>query len=135
MAGGMAAAKVRRWQDLKVGVFVLAGLAMCAVAIFLIGDERRLFSKSVEFHTKFTDVQGLKAGAPIRMGGIDIGHVSSVAYGKNPSDTTIYVELDIVSTEAGRIKTDCTAQIATKGLLGDKMLEVTKGTAAQSIPP
>jgi phospholipid/cholesterol/gamma-HCH transport system substrate-binding protein len=134
MGGGMAV-KGRAWQDLKVGAFVLAGLAMCAVAIFLIGDERRLFSRSVDFHTKFTDVQGLKGGAPVRMGGIDIGHVANVGYGKNPQDTTIYVDLDIVESEAGRIKTDCTAQIATKGLLGDKMIEVTKGTAKESVKP
>src|SRR5215475_6355699 len=109
MGGGMAV-KGRAWQDLKVGVFVLAGLAMCGLAIFLIGDERRLFSKSGEFNTKFTDVQGLKGGAPVRMGGIDIGHGANVGYGKDPQDTTIYVDLDIVSSEAGRIKTDCTAQ-------------------------
>ncbi|MCK6591776.1 MAG: MCE family protein, partial [Polyangiaceae bacterium] len=57
-------------RDLKVGAFVLAGLLFSAVVIFLIGDERRLFSSSVVFKTKFADVQGLKSGAPIRMGGI-----------------------------------------------------------------
>jgi phospholipid/cholesterol/gamma-HCH transport system substrate-binding protein len=124
-----------RARDIKVGVFVLAGLFLAGLAVFLIGDERRLFSRSVEFDTKFKDVQGLKSGAPVRMGGIDIGHVASVGYGKDPSDTTIYVRLDIVKVEAGRIKIDSTARIATKGLLGDKMIEITKGEAAKAIPP
>lgn len=122
-------------RDLKVGVFVLAGLILSAMAIFLIGDERRLFERAVDFHAKFSDVQGLKPGAPVRMGGIDIGHVTEVGYGGTSSDTTIYVTLSIVRAESSRIKTDSLARIATKGLLGDKMIEVTKGKDAASVPP
>jgi phospholipid/cholesterol/gamma-HCH transport system substrate-binding protein len=124
-----------RGRDIKVGLFVLAGLLLSGLVIFLIGDERRLFASSVEFHTKFNDVQGLKSGAPIRMGGIDIGHASFVGYGKDPRDTTIYVTLDVVKEEAGRLRTDCKAKIITKGLLGDKMIEITKGESAESVPP
>jgi phospholipid/cholesterol/gamma-HCH transport system substrate-binding protein len=122
-------------RDLKVGLFVLAGLLFSAVVIFLIGDERRLFSSSVSFKTKFADVQGLKAGAPIRMGGIDIGHVESVGYGKDPADSTVYVSLDIVESEAGRIRTDSKVRIVNKGLLGDKMIEITKGQASTNVAP
>jgi phospholipid/cholesterol/gamma-HCH transport system substrate-binding protein len=126
---------VSRVRDIKVGLFVAAGLLLSGLVIFLIGDERRLFASSVEFHTKFSDVQGLKSGAPIRMGGIDIGHVSYVGYGKDPKDTTVYVTLDVVKAEAGRVKTDSVAKIITKGLLGDKMLEVTKGDAPDAVAP
>jgi phospholipid/cholesterol/gamma-HCH transport system substrate-binding protein len=126
---------MRRARDLKVGLFVLAGLVVSALVVFLIGDERRLFASSVEFKTHFVDVQGLKAGAPIRMGGIDIGHVSGVGYGKDPKDTTIYVTLEIVESEASRIKSDSVVKITSKGLLGDKMLEISKGEKPESIPP
>src|SRR5829696_1188707 len=108
---------VKRGRDIKVGLFVLAGLFLSGLVIFLIGDERRLFASSIEFRTHFSDVQGLKAGAPIRMGGIDIGHVDTVGYGSNAGDTTVYVKLDIVRSEAGRIKTDSVAKIVSKGLL------------------
>src|SRR5689334_6421703 len=106
-----------RARNFKVGLFVLAGLLMSGLVIVLIGDERRLFERSVEFSAKFSDVQGLKSGAPIRMGGIDIGHVDTVGYGKETSDTTIYVTLAVVKSEAGRIKTDSVARVITKGLL------------------
>ncbi|AUX23694.1 ABC transporter substrate-binding protein [Sorangium cellulosum] len=127
--------RMGRARDLKVGLFVLAGLLLSALVIFLIGDERRLFDSSVEFTTNFVDVQGLKPGAPVRMGGIDIGHVAQVGYGPDPKDTRIYVKLEVVESEAGRIRTDSMAQIANKGLLGDKMLEITKGQSAESVPP
>jgi phospholipid/cholesterol/gamma-HCH transport system substrate-binding protein len=124
-----------RARDIKVGIFVLAGLVFSGAVIFLIGDERRLFASSSQFFTQFNDVQGLKSGAPIRMGGIDIGHVSSVGYGSKPTDATIYVTLEVVKSESQRIRTDSVAKVTTKGLLGDKMIEITKGTTSESIPP
>jgi phospholipid/cholesterol/gamma-HCH transport system substrate-binding protein len=123
-----------RARNIRVGLFVLAGLFFSGLVIFLIGDERRLFETSVEFQAMFSDVQGLKAGAPIRMGGVDIGHVASVGYGPKAGDTTIYVKLSVVKSEAGRIKTDSLVHVAAKGLLGDKMIEITRGVAA-SAPP
>lgn len=126
---------MKRSRDIKVGIFVLAGLIVSGLVVFLIGDERRLFDSSVQFQTSFNDVQGLRADAPIRMGGIDIGHVAEVGYGDNPGDTTVYVTLDIVKSESGRIKTDAVAKVVAKGLLGDKMMEITKGSAPDSVPP
>jgi phospholipid/cholesterol/gamma-HCH transport system substrate-binding protein len=131
----MLEACMKRSSDVKVGLFVFAGLVVTSLVIFLIGDERRLFSSAVIFTCKFADVQGLKQGAPIRMGGIDIGHVDDVGYGKDPLDTTIYVQLSVVRSEAGRVKRDSVAKITTKGLLGDKMIEITKGQLKDAIPP
>ena len=130
-----APAPMKRTSDVKVGLFVFTGLVLTALVIFLIGDERRRFSSAVTFRCKFSDVQVLKEGAPIRMGGIDIGHVDGVGYGKDPLDTTIYVSLSVVRSESGRVKSDSIAKIATKGLLGDKMVEITKGEAREAIPP
>lgn len=123
-------------RDLKVGIFVVLGLFFAGLVIFLIGDERRLFSKSVEFKTTFTDVAGLKAGAPVRLGGIDIGQVSYVGYDKKaPDDPTVYVTFWVSDTEKGRIRKDTRAKIATKGLLGDKMIELTMGGKEDAAPP
>lgn len=126
---------MNRSRDIKVGLFVLSGLLFSALVIFLIGDERRFFNSSMPIHTKFSDVQGLKAGAPVRMGGIDVGTVKKVGYKKGSIDTTIYVELDIVKDEAARIRKDSIARVAAKGLLGDKMVEITKGVSSETVPP
>jgi phospholipid/cholesterol/gamma-HCH transport system substrate-binding protein len=128
---------VTKSRNVAVGIFVLVGLLLSGVVIFLIGDERRLFNSSESYSTSFPDVQGLKAGAPVRMGGIDIGHVDDVGYStKDGKDTTIYVKFSIVKSEARRIRTDSKARIATKGLLGDKIIEITKGSdASDSIKP
>ena len=122
-------------RNIRVGIFVLGGLIFSGLVIFLIGDERRLFETATSFKATFSDVQGLKADAPIRMGGVDVGHVASVGYGSQPGDSTIYVTLKVVSSEASRIKTDSVAKVASKGLLGDKMIEITRGKAKEAIKP
>ena len=123
-------------RDLKVGIFVLAGLFLSALVIFLIGEERNLFDPSVEFRTSFTDVQGLKPGAPVRMGGLDLGQVSDVGYDPNaPAEATVYVTFWIKRSEAQRVKTDTRAKTANKGLLGDKMTELVPGERTTPAEP
>lgn len=115
-------------RELKVGLFVIFGLVLAMVAVFLIGDTRQLWSPKVEYRTAFQDVAGLKPGAPVRMGGLDIGSVTSVGYEGDLGDRRIFVRLSITDTQAKRIRSDSTARVVNKGLLGDKMIELTTGS-------
>lgn len=120
-------------REVKVGAFVLAGLLCIGVIIFLIGDDKQMFSERVHYKTAFGDVQGLKRGSSVRMGGINVGTVEELGYGPNPKDTAIYVEISIVEREAPRIRTDTVATITGKGLLGDKNLDLSVGSPSK--PP
>src|SRR5688572_23933666 len=115
-------------REVKVGAFVLAGLLCIGVIIFLIGDDKQMFSDRVHYKTAFNNVEGLKRGSPVRMGGINVGTVEELGYGTNAKDTAIYVEISIVEREAPRIRTDTVASIAGKGLLGDKLLDLSIGS-------
>ena len=122
-------------NDLKVGAFVLLGLVLAGLVIFLIGDERRVFERSVYFDAQFEDVEGLTAGAPVRMGGVRIGQVSQVRYAEDSSDGMVHVKLRVVSEDAKRIREDSRVRIVNKGLLGDKMFEIDHGTKGGELPP
>jgi phospholipid/cholesterol/gamma-HCH transport system substrate-binding protein len=115
-------------RDVKVGLFVLLSLLILGVVVFLIGDERNLFEKHTEVRAAFKDVKGLSRGSPVRMGGVDIGAVSELGYGSDSKDDTIYVEMTLVSREARRIRKDSIAEVADKGLLGDKMIVISVGS-------
>lgn len=116
-------------REVKVGAFVAAGLLVAGLVVFLIGDERRAFTKKDRYYAVFSDVQGLTRGSPVRMGGVDVGQVQSVAYGEDPRDSRLRVTMDIVRSEARRIRTDSVATIGNKGLLGDKMVVIKVGSA------
>jgi phospholipid/cholesterol/gamma-HCH transport system substrate-binding protein len=122
-------------RELKVGLFVIFGLALTMLAVFLVGDIRRLWDRKVEYGTSFEDVAGLKPGAPVRMGGLDIGTVTRIGHDHDLSDTRIYVRMSIIKREAARIRTDTVAHVVNKGLLGDKMVELTIGSPQKAMVP
>jgi phospholipid/cholesterol/gamma-HCH transport system substrate-binding protein len=114
-------------REIKVGLFVFFGIAGVVAIVFLIGDNRNLFDAKVPFHAQFADVQGVKPGSIVRMGGVDIGSVVKVQYPEDSGDSAINVSLSIVRREAPRIRESSRASIAAKGLLGDKMVTISAG--------
>lgn len=122
-------------KDVKVGAFVLAGLTAIGAVIFLIGDERQIFTHKSPYSTEFEDVQGLRRGSPVRMGGVDIGTVTAVDYATAANDKNIHVRMSIAVDDARRIRKDSVATIEGKGLLGDKMIVITVGSLGQSQLP
>jgi phospholipid/cholesterol/gamma-HCH transport system substrate-binding protein len=119
-------------REFKVGAFALAGLSVVGLVVFMIGEERKLFESKLEYNAQFSEVQGLRRGSPVRMGGVDIGAVTEVAYGQSENDRQIHVKMDVVRDESRRIRQDSVATIEGKGLLGDKMIVVTVGN--QKLP-
>jgi phospholipid/cholesterol/gamma-HCH transport system substrate-binding protein len=114
-------------REVKVGAFVAAGLLIAGAVVFMIGDERRAFEAKERYFAVFDDVQGLTRGAPVRMGGVDVGTVLSVSYGEDEKDPRLHVQMDIVRAESRRIREDSAAFVGNKGLLGDKMIVIRVG--------
>lgn len=121
-------------REKKVGIFVLAGLAITILSVFLIGEQRRLWVSKVRYETAFDNVAGLREGSPVRMGGVDIGDVTKVGHSADPKDPRIHVTMSIVKREADRIREDTVATVGNKGLLGDKMIELTPGLGERLDP-
>jgi phospholipid/cholesterol/gamma-HCH transport system substrate-binding protein len=115
-------------RSIRVGLFVILGLLLMMAAVFLIGDTRGLWQAKSDYQSAFLDVAGLKPGAPVRMGGLDIGAVTRVDHSSNPGDARVFVHMTISRKETARIRTDSLARVVNKGLLGDKMIDLTVGS-------
>jgi phospholipid/cholesterol/gamma-HCH transport system substrate-binding protein len=120
-------------RNIKVGAFVLAGLLIIGFIVFLIGDERQLFIAKQEYRINFKDVEGLRRGSPVNMGGVTVGTVSGVSYSQNPKDAIIYVTVEVSEDEAQRIRTDSVATIEARGLLGDKLVSISVGSPSKPL--
>lgn len=115
-------------RELRVGIFVLSGLSVIGLVIFLIGDARRTFESKATYQTSFTDVQGLVPGSVVRMGGVDIGRVEVVKFSQDAEQSDIVVRVSVVAEDARRIRVDSVARIEAKGMLGDKLLSISPGS-------
>jgi phospholipid/cholesterol/gamma-HCH transport system substrate-binding protein len=118
-----------QWLKLRVGVFVLVALAAFLGMIYLLGARARLFEARYTIHADFTEVGGLAEGATVRLAGVQIGRVTGVHLPPAPG-AKVRIDLSLGEQFRDRIRADSVARIETQGLLGDKIVEITTGTAA-----
>lgn len=117
-----------RGLKLRVGIFVLVALAAFLGMIYALGARARLFEPRYTIHAEFTEVGGLAEGATVRLAGVQIGRVTGVHLPSQPGGK-VRVDLTIARRYADRVRKDSAARIETQGLLGDKIVEITVGTA------
>lgn len=116
-------------RKLRVGTFILVALAAFLGMIYALGAKSRLFEAKYTIHAEFTEVGGLAEGATVRLAGVQIGRVSEVNLPGEPGGK-VRVDLAIAERFADRVRKDSIARIETQGLLGDKIVEITVGSAA-----
>lgn len=112
-------------QKIKTGVFVLIALAVLAITIYLIGRQKSLFTNTFPVYANFKNVSGLQIGNFVRFAGINIGTVEDISI-KN--DTTVRVDLVLQTRVKPYIKADSKVNIASDGLMGDKLIQIAPGT-------
>jgi len=117
-----------RGRKLRVGVFVLIGVAVFLGMIYALGARARLFEPRFTLHAEFTEVGGLVEGATVRLAGVQIGRVSGVNLPPHPGGK-VRVDMTIARRYGDRVRKDSVARIETQGLLGDRIIEITVGTA------
>lgn len=128
------------FSQLRVGIFVLFGLAILAFLIINSTGEFNPFEKKLRLRAHFAAADGLREGSEVQLAGVRIGKVEDVVLLPPDSNEENKVEaLFSVDTElngqpiAQRIRTDSTAQlVATSILANDKIINVTPGTAKGS---
>lgn len=115
-----------RWMNLKIGLIITAALGVMFITIMFAGNIEELFVKKAKIYAIFTDVKGLREGAPVWFAGIEIGSVRSLSL---TPDRKVKVELSISPDAMRLLKKDSEATILTLGLLGDKYIELSQGSA------
>src|SRR6185436_18355430 len=95
-----------------MGAFVIGGLLLFGLGLFLIGDRRMLFSKSAEYYTDFFQISALETGAKVRVGGMDAGEIVEVRVPPGPGEK-FKVKFRVVEKLFPVIRTDSVASIAT----------------------
>ncbi len=122
-----------RSMQLRVGVFVLGLLILFVAFVLTIGGKSRIFERRYPLHAFFGTIEGLNEGAPVRLAGVSVGAVSAIRFAKDLTSKKIKVTLSIDSRIRDRIREDSIASIATIGLVGDKVLELTVGSSDRQI--
>ena len=111
---------------IRLGLFVAGGLALFVLAVFIIGKQKNLFNPVFELTSTFNNVSGLQVGNNIRFAGINVGTVDKISI---INDSTVKVVMLIKKDVKKFIKSDCQVAIGSEGLIGDRLLVITQGSA------
>jgi phospholipid/cholesterol/gamma-HCH transport system substrate-binding protein len=128
-------------RQLRVGIFVLATIAILIFLVLNASGDINPFSRKLHLKARFVDANGLREGSEVRLAGVRVGKVEKITL-LPPSDVPnaprVEATLTIDSTIDGqpasqRIRSDSTAQQGSPSLLGNEMLiNITPGTAVGS---
>jgi phospholipid/cholesterol/gamma-HCH transport system substrate-binding protein len=110
-----------------VGAFVIGGLALFTVGLFMIGDRQMAFAKKFTIYTEFRKITGLQPGAIIRVSGAKAGAITAIAPPSVPGGK-FRVKLEISEGLHQLVRMDSVASIETEGLVGGSYLGVGAGT-------
>lgn len=124
---------------MRVGLLVLAALAILILTLFAVSGDLRLpwLTKTATVKTQMASIDGLSKGAEVRLSGKRIGSVRDIRFGAIPAETNSQANIEIVMEIDGklddrpaidRIRTDSLAVLKSAGVLGDNVVDITPGT-------
>lgn len=128
---------------LRVGALLLASVIVLGAAILLIGDRRSLFERKNRYYIDLSTVSGLKPGNPVQLNGVGVGQVEKIVLPRDPAVENIRVWIEVDRSYEDRIRAPdgkplpgpkgdlpySEARIKTLGLLGDKYIDLSSGSA------
>lgn len=113
----------------RVGLLVVVATVLLVLGILIIGNQNNLFRRMNRYVVDFDDIKGLQDGSPVQLNGVAVGRVEQVALSPDPAQRSIAVRIAVDKRFSSLVRSDTQVRIKTLGLLGDKFVEITAGSA------
>ena len=119
----------KAYLEFTVGLFLAIGIGCLAWLSIELARKEFFASKGYEVQAAFSDGSGLRRGTPVVIAGVEIGRVESVGLADYEAKVRLMIQHGVV------LQSDTIASIKTKGLIGEKYIELTPGAADNHIKP
>ena len=108
--------------EAKVGIFVLIGIILLVYMSLRVGGIQFGRAEGYEVYIRFESAAGLDNDASVRVAGVEIGRVKGIVLQNNKAKVVLRINPDV------KIGKDFTAVLKTKGLLGERYVELIPGS-------
>jgi phospholipid/cholesterol/gamma-HCH transport system substrate-binding protein len=115
--------------ELTVGLFIIAGVICLGYLSIKLGKMEIVGERGYEIYGFFSNVGGLKVGSGVEIAGVNVGRVKSITL--NNYQARVVLNLP----DKVKLQEDAIVSIKTKGLIGEKYIEVTPGGSEKIIKP
>lgn len=123
--------KSNQIQRVKLGIFILIGIVIFIVSVYLIGHKQNLFGNTTTIVSVFKNVNGLQAGNNVRFAGVNVGTVRQISI---LNDTSVYVNMHIDDNALRFIKKQSLAAVGSDGLVGSMIINILPPTTQNHVP-
>lgn len=107
--------------EIIVGIFVFCGLLCLGYLSVRLGNVNLTGKQHYPVKAVFSTVKGLKKDTVVEISGIEVGKVKDIRLIDYQAEVTLLIRHDI------KLQEDAIASVRTKGLLGEKYVEITPG--------
>lgn len=108
--------------EAKVGLFVFLGVILLVYMSLRVGGIRIGRGEGYDVFVKFDSVSGLDKDASVRVAGVEVGRVRDIVLDDHKAKIIMRINPGV------RLRKDFTAVLKTKGLLGERYLELIPGS-------
>ena len=113
--------------ELKVGIFIMIGIAILFIIVFSIGDIN-LVKRGYNINVDFNFVDGIGGSAPVRLSGVGVGQIDGLKIYYNEKEKKTKAQLRAWIKEGVKVDEAAVASINSLGFMGEKYLEISPGT-------
>lgn len=115
--------------ELAVGLFIIAGIICLGYLSIKLGKVEIVGERGYEIYGIFSNVGGLKVGSSVEIAGVNVGRVKKIALDNYQANVVLHLPKDL------KIQEDAIISVKTKGLIGEKFIEITPGGSEKIIRP
>jgi len=108
------------WSELKLGIIGVIAVALVSLMVLSVGGKGGFFWQRYPLKTRFSDVQGMKTGAVVRVAGKEVGKVTSIEF----AGDEIEVAMELSQKVRPLVTDRSQARIGSLSLLGEPIIEV-----------
>jgi phospholipid/cholesterol/gamma-HCH transport system substrate-binding protein len=123
------------WAQVRAGVFILVALLFIAGGVLLMGQKTKMFTSKGTLSVVMDDVAGLKEGAPVWLAGVDVGVVTAIGFEDPEKNNEVTIHLEADREALRKIGPDSLITIKTRGLMGEKYVDITPSRSYSATPP
>lgn len=118
----------QRYFEFFVGLFMAIGILCLAILSLRVARNDFFASDGYEVQAVFANCSGLRTGGSIMIAGVEVGRIKSISLQDYEAKIVFTMQTGVT------LQKDAIASIKTKGLIGEKYIEITPGAADQTIP-
>lgn len=121
----------KRILGIVVGLFFCLGIAAVFILTLRVSSlNGAAGGQTYTVHASFQNIGQLKTGAPVSMGGVQIGQVTGIQLNQTTFDAVVTMH---IRDRYNQIPKDSSASILTAGLLGEQYVGLEPGGSTQSL--